>query len=519
MHESEAPNQISRPLGFRFMDRTIPVGNLLAATLILLGLFFRFWGLDRFLGREFLSDENYSVIVHTYESLYRVGAIGSAWQTLPRFFDLVFTIGGLSELNARLGTVFLSVFGLFGWFLFLDLTSSRRMALWSTGFLSVSLHATYFSRLALEPIWVLALFPWCFFFLEKCSSTSFIWAFPFAVSVLIGIFTYPGFSIAAAAITLTVFFWCVSRRQVPRPLAIAGLLTVICILGSLSYWWLKWGIEPLRYYGGGALDLSAVGIVEAAAAISRDAFFKTSSWILPFETSFFEMSLFPLALIGLGSKLSERTAEAKGAPSAHCLLPWAHIFVGTSFFVYISIHVTGAYPGMRRGIFLLLPFYFFCGAGADALIARWVAKRWLSLLVVLIVFAMAGPVIVFQTIRVPGRTNYNYGTGLGQKKVPNDYLQEALLTGDLLLDRREFGGPFEEAYYEAYISLARRYGLLSPSGHTVRFIDSKFFVNRTFTSPTWTILTRNSGLLSQVGSNVNLRKNVFPDGWISLMEK
>lgn len=479
-----------------------------ALILLFCGIYLRFHQLSDFEGGELTSDERYSSFVHVYRSLFAAdGYIGSAWRVSSYTIDTWNQLWGFSVLKMRILPRILGIFGVCGYFLFLREVLSQRIAIWSCLLLLTSIYANYFSRLLLEHYWILFLVPWILYFISKSYKANTIpWAVAAGIFTGIGLFTYPGFLLFALSLGSSIFLGNyiaspAERRPIPRKL-VAGF--VISLVVSIAFVagppFLEHGRISLPYYGGGSMDLSISSALVALSTILLDLLVVTKSWILPYDVAFVEWTSLPLFFIGTFHGLRRRNT-------------FSIICFCTIVLAILLACFSGAYPGMRRVLGVLLPYYVLVAIGLEISI-HWIRCRYKSMgataaVTSLLLFLWAHP-IWYQFARAPGKTRYNFGTGMKHQPLPMDWITETLQTSHILLFRSEFNGNVEGIYYEALSFLGKRYKRFVANSFSIFVVSDDF----SFESlENWVLLTNNKDKHATIPAKNRLHAKPGPGGF------
>jgi len=276
----------------------------------------------------------------------------------------------------------------------------------------------------------------------------------------LSLFTYPGVLVGYAAIALG---WTMaalvevlrSRRpaEAARPLArvparswlaFAAPLAAVLALGALLHARVYAHTHGL-FHGGGSFDLSGAGLRASLPVVLRDAFVHTGSWHLLYpEAPFVDWTWWPLAALG-----------------AWCVWRRAPSWIGRGLVLSIPLvllvaAMCGAYPGMRRGLYILFPLAACAGLGADAVFARAGAGPG----TVIVLLAVAHPVFYQATI---GRRTWDLavlGQSFGSRPLPDDALLAALEQHDVVLSTDEFPNAWDRNRHLHYWRLALRHHAL-----------------------------------------------------------
>lgn len=451
------------------------------------GVFLRVALVAEFQDGRLTSDENLMAIVYTSGIVHGDPVrFGAEKVVSSLILDGWMQLFGPSPLAIRALSTSISLLGLALWCIALRRLAGWRVAMWGTGLLSISVFGIYFGRLGMEMYWVLflgALLLWLYaLWLEKKAPGT---AFVGGLVAGLGFFTYPGFILGVLALLAGLsiaWLWslAITRRAGGRGNGVghtavfhAGLafvgLSIPLALGVWSHVQIFASPDEPIFAGGGHLDLSLGAILSALAQQLKDLFIEGSSWYLVFPSMpFVELVLWPFFVVGLWRSWGDSESwKVRGVALSIPLVLFLSAF-------------TGPYPGVRRSIYLLLPFYFFAAMGivwflsaANASAIReglyGTAKRGVFALV-FVLFGVAH-IVYYQLDFGRAAVSWNFGAGFGTNKIPMDSLLGWLEDKDVILSEHEFGVYFDHWIYMHYPKLARRYGLISPGARDVHFIE------------------------------------------------
>jgi len=467
-------------------------GELIAAvTLIVVGLLLRANFLTEFQGGELTSDENLMSIVYTSGIIngehVRSGAGKIVYAIL---LDAWLHLFGFSVTAIRSLSTVASITGIIFWFLSLRLLCGQRIALWASALFSISFFGIYFGRLSLEIYLTIVFAPLCllayaYWYLHPSRLTAAL-----AGSVLaLSLFTYPGSVLALLAIlcglaaaSLWFFVTITSGKVALKPsyvtirdmaTALAAFLVVTIIVFTLHYIiYAAPGEAAFTGGGGGYLNLTIASILAAIQHLLVDLFFEGSSWYIYFPAMpFVEVVLWPFFISGV--------IFSWGRPENWKI---RGIILSIPAVLLLSA-LTGAYPGMRRAVYLLLPFYYFSAVGIvqffelvknwdQRLLTKSISLTPFSGALVLVMVALAHP-IYYQLTYGKEVASRNLGEGFGTKKIPLELISRLLHSNDVFLYRREFDKYFDHLIYEHYFKMAKRYGNLQADARDVHFLESR----------------------------------------------
>jgi hypothetical protein len=461
---------------------------MLAITLTSMGLILRFAFLDEFQAGRLTSDEHrlaniyISTIVHN--ELARGGATHLAF---ARSLDFWYQTVGFTPLLARSFSAFLGAVSLVFFFFGLRKVAGVRLAMWGTAFLSISLFGIYFSKLAIETGWAIFIPPVVFYFLVVGGKFKFLAVAASGFFLSLGLFSYPGLLMAIIAIIIGIcisFLISKSYRSNFQffeilknwKLGLSFLGGIIPFTAYALYQHIAvYGADQQLMTGNGLFTFEYAPLLDGFVQVLRDAFINADSWYMPYQGEpFFEIPLLPLAVLGL-------------------LMFWRGRWPWYTYGVFVSIPIciimtpfAGPYPGMRRAIFVLLPYYIAVGGGfiyllsavADQEINKLVNNNFKyvlrkPLVLSLIVLAVVQP-LAYQFTTGRDVTRWNFGEGFSKPPIPFNLILKTLKTNDIALDEKEFGGYFDDLIYMHYPRLYSRYNPEATIDHRVVVIRNLY---------------------------------------------
>ena len=443
------------------------VEQLVAFSIIAIGIFFRFYRLDDFFAGRLSSDENLLSVIYVSTVVNgEAAAHGASHLACALTLDVWYRLFGFTPYVARAYMATLGGIGLLFFFLGLRRMSGYRVALWSTAFLSISLQAVYFSKVAFETGWVLFVMPLLGYLLALAvQRRSISWAAAAGSVFSLGIFSYPGFILAVLAIflgfVLALSFGSLQFRAGFRQALRSWRLGAAFVAGAIPFVAFALhrhatvlGASQPLLFGGGGLSLTLGAAVAGWDSLMRDLLIEGSSWYLLFPgMAFLEIALTPLAAYGLLMQYRR---------SASTL--WLAIALSVPICIAL-VPFTGAYPGMRRAIYVTMPYAVAVGCGAvfllDALQQGYDRHSLASRLAVMLSYGVLAIAILhpiaYQATGGRKATAWNPGEGYGNPRIPDEFLLSGLKTKNLLLERREFSGYFDDRLYLHYPRLYARY--------------------------------------------------------------
>lgn len=444
--------------------------------ILIVGLLLRWCFLGNFMGGMFTSDEQLISVIYTSAIAHlepaRNGATHIGYAIALNWWYGLFGFSALTArcFSATLGTVGLASFGIL-----LFKTLGSRPALWGTAFASISLFGIYFSKLALETGWVL-FFPPCIGLLLVFAKERRNPAFGIVAGALFSfsLFSYPGIILSTLILSASICLVITYRYiKTPEISSFAHNKKLLVLAGSFLFGFLPFfffslnahqkifGLNSqLLFRGGGGTEWDLSKIIEGLLQVFRDSFVTADSWYMRYRgMPFFELGLIPIAFLGwLRLKSAVRPAWMVGA-------------VVTLPLLMLSVPFTGAYPGMRRALFVLLPYYALAGLGFSCIlewmaqakiVPFWKSRKFLSLSLILIVSVNS---ISYQLTKGLSSTSWNFSPGFFHDIIPLDFLQNALDKNNVVLLESEFsGGQFDLLIYEHYPRLVALYNTHRPIG-------------------------------------------------------
>ncbi len=459
--------------------------------LIGIGLFLRANFLTEFLGGQLTSDENMMSVVYTSGIVngehVRSGAGKIVYAIVLDAWLLLF---GFSVTSIRALSTVACIVGIGFWFLSLRLLHGKRIALWASALLSISIFGIYFGRLSLEVFWPVVFIPICLLIYASWQAhPSLGIAALGGAFVAFGLFTYPGFLIAMIAVfagLAATWLWAFVKLPWERATLMPSRSTLsdaavavftflaISFIGLILHRMIFAAPNEAMFTGGGGghFNISVLPVLLAIKQMLVDLFVEGSSWYLWLGPApFVEFVLWPFFVTGVLISWG-RTQD------------WKIRGIILSMPVVILLGaLTGAYPGMRRAIYLLLPFYLFSAVGIVQLLE--ITKNWskergsgatyltpISAVIMLVVISLAHP-IYYQFTHGRKATSWNRGEGFGTKKIPLEYLLSNLQSNDVILSKKEFGKYFDDLIYEHYPKMVKRYVAHQEHLHSVHFLENK----------------------------------------------
>ena len=469
---------------------TPPVRTEILAALLLIGvgLTLRFAFLGEFFGGRLTGDEQLAPFIYTSTVVHGEEARnGATHLTLALALDLWYKVFNFSPLAARALSATLGTISLIFFFLGLRLAAGIRLAMWSTAFLSVSLYGIYFSKLAFEIGWVLFIPPILFFLLVSAyQKRSPLLSASAGLMFSLGLFSYPGVLLATISVIAGMAIsYLIFRRKAPLEWRNHHwwLITLAFVVGSVPFTafalyqhFAILGERQALLMGGGALSFTIASLLSGWYAVLYDALFSSSSWYLIYSgMAFFDTALLPLGIYGIFMLWRAATHADREKRWI-----WYGLFLSIPICIAI-IPFTGPYPGMRRALFVLLPYSVALGGGLIFLLHAITAQNAALAItgsmrnhpsykvfgLSILMLAVAHP-IAYQFTAGREITRWMSITeGFGKARIPYSFILEALKTHDIVLDQEEFGGYFDGLIYTHYPRLYKRYNPEADIRHKV----------------------------------------------------
>lgn len=441
---------------------------LASALLLALGVWLRVRDVGAMHGGSLTQDEvwlSWTYLLHVVQGT--PVANGATYLTHAALLDAWHRLVGFWPMAPRWLSVTLGAAGLVCWWGFVARLAGRRTARWSTVVLACATYAIFFSKYALEPVYVLFALPLAGWLLLTWAARP-GWARAVAAGLVLGAscFTYGGLLLGLVALAMgsgvALMEVAVRERRLP---SVAGAWPSLVGLVVVAVGTLAAGLQLHRhvystgavpFLGGGGVQLGFDAWLAGAKAYLADLLVATASWNLPYHgVPFLEPTLWPFAILGV-ARLWQREPRVLlrgillSMPIAVLILP-----------------ATGANPGMRRGIYLLLPFALASGAGLAAVLER--VGPVLAALVIMVAFAH--PLAYQLGVGAREGVESHFGHDFGGRALPEPLLLERLRAGPVLLSQTEYVHPWDRSRHVAFCALAERYGLLPPGVASLSFLE------------------------------------------------
>lgn len=287
-------------------------------------------------------------------------------------------IFGMSAYWARALSALFGLGSLIVFFLALRRLIPLGAAWLATGLLALSLYAGFFSRLAIEPGWCLFFFALNLYLFARLREGR-RGFFLLGLSVALGVFTYPGYTLwLLGAMPFLLFAIRRDWRSlvVPAVWTLAGFF--VFTVPSVIFHYLTQSHAPL-FRGGGVLLESSNSYWDSLVIHVYDIFISANSYYLVFnKDTFLETSLFAFFALGAWALVKRERRH------------WAAVLLGSAVVLpFLSATATN-HPGMRRAILLLPIFYIFAGVGMNWLITRFANSSFVWRALSLLLVAAAG---------------------------------------------------------------------------------------------------------------------------------
>jgi hypothetical protein len=452
--------------------RSVSKSEVVSVCLLLtLAAFLRFVDLEDLHGGRLTMDE--AALTRTYvagivglEPVFN----GASYVTHALLLDAWYHVFGVSTYSARYFTFTIGLLGLVFFFASVRLLLGTRCALWSTAVLAVSAFAAFFSTFALEAVHVFVVLPVSAFLLIRWFvRPTRLRALAAGVTLGFGFFTYPGVILGLGALgcgwLLALVASGIRRRRLPDLGFVSaspwqswcwfavGLLVVLAT--GISLHATIYATQKALFAGGGDFGLSATGYLGALRVLAVDSFLGGKSWHMPFRSlPFFETTLWPWAILGAALIWNRRPSWA-----------WRGAVLSIAITVFL-VPLTGPDPGMRRGLYALLPFTALVGVSACAALDR--LGRIFGL--VLLGLALAHPLYYQLALGRAQATSGRFGASFGAAPVPDGFLLAQLERSDIVMSADEFSHERDRGRHTGFHKLAVRHGALDRTDHTLSFL-------------------------------------------------
>ncbi len=453
--------------------RVSAVEAVLWAAIVITGVWLRFGHVSTLNGGVLTMDEAQSTRTYISEVIeFAPAEFGGTYLTQAWLLDGWYELFGVGTYSARYYTAAITLVGLVLFFATLSRLLNRRVAAWAAALLAVSTYAVHFAVFAVEvgilqfglPLGAFAFVVWL---RRPTALRSCVCGLVLGLSL----FTYPGVLVGYAAILAGwAVCWTAARARgrapVPNPFAHVSprswILFTACFAavvgtGAILHARVYTHIHGL-FAGGGSLDLSWSGFEESLPIVLHDLFVETTTWLEIFRhTPFVDWTYWPLALVGAWCLWTRRG-------------DWVSRGVVLSVpLVILFAVVCGAYPGMRRALYILMPVSAFAALGVDALYAR--AGRWVGSLIVVLV--VGHPVYYQMTIGRQDWRTASFGASFGADPIPDTLLLEALEKHEVIMSADEYPSGWDRNRLIHYWKLARRHGALRERTHALTFVSAR----------------------------------------------
>lgn len=462
---------------------------LAALVLIAVGLTLRLAFLGEFFGGNLTGDEHLATIITSTTVHGERTRDGATHLTMALGLDFWYQVFGFSPLAARALSAALGTISLIFFFLGLRRAAGFRLALWSTAFLSVSLYGIYFSKISFDIVWALSLPPVVFFFLISAwQNRSALLAASAGLVFSLGLFSYPGFMLATISVIAGMVISHLVYRRNAEPSWWRSsqwwIMTLAFITGAIPYavfavyqhfTALGAGGEPLLMGGGALSSFSISSILSGWYQVLYDALFSSSSWYLIYhDLAFFEIALLPLGVYGIYMFWRAGTHADREKRWM-----WYGLFLAIPILISM-VPFTGPYPGMRRAVFVLLPYSIALGGGFIFLLNAILAQRTVpaipdsgrnhllyKMLGLSILILAVAHSITYQFGTGRDISRVNRGEGFVKPRIPYSFILGKLKSHDIVFDQAEFTGWFDGLIYTHYPRLYNRYNPEADIRHNV----------------------------------------------------
>ncbi|HMN67510.1 MAG TPA: glycosyltransferase family 39 protein [Bdellovibrionales bacterium] len=249
------------------------------------------------------------------------------------------------------------------------LMATRRLvntpaALFTAGFLGLSMYGVFFSTLILEPAWTMFFFALALYVYSLCIDER-LKAAAIGLILALGTFTYPSFvlwTLALAPASLLVYRGELVRRW---KLLLPLLLGAALFAGpTLWFHFSHYADRPLLQGGGVFLAGERFQYFVSLWTHILDLWWKTTSYYLLYtELAFVEYMTW--GFFGLGVWRLIILEKRRWA---------AALLISMVLTIPLSAFATNL-PGMRRAIVILAPYYMFVGVGFEIFVSRALQAR------------------------------------------------------------------------------------------------------------------------------------------------
>ncbi len=277
-------------------------------------------------------------------------------------FDRWRSLVGFSVFSSRALSAIIGVLGILLYYLSFKKIFNKNVALLVAGLISCGLYSSFFSRIAIETGWALTVFALNLYIYSKiqCGQLSRLKYFLLGITVALGLFTYPGYTVGIVCLIPGVLIATLynnrdsfknSRRLIFQHAIFFCIGLLSLLIPIIIFHYQNQSHAPFLF-GGGVLKNVNVSYLDSVLIQFKDIFFLGQSYYLPFTNcSFVESSLWGFFCIGVWNLVIQKKNS-----------------FGIAFLIMLLVLPFGValalnYPGMRRGVMFLAPFYLFCGVG------------------------------------------------------------------------------------------------------------------------------------------------------------
>ncbi len=334
---------------------------VLGSLLCLFSTFPRVYHVSSITHESFIFEEISASIIYISKLLIDEKTYSGATQILyALLFDIWRKVGGFSVFWARSLSGVVGIIGLLFYYLSFKKLINKNAAFIIVGLFSCSLYACFFSRLAIETGWALTIFA-LNLYVYSCINQNPLKKrnyFFLGLTIAMGLVTYPGYTLGLCAYTIgLVVSWLLEpakyklRTFVKCEIPLVALGILIPLVPVFIFHITYQAHAPL-FFGGGVFSNTDTPYLDSVMVQLNDIFVAGTSYYLPFlSLGFVESWFWGYFVLGV-SKLvfQKRNSFALTLFTMILLLP---------FLVALARN----YPGMRRGIMFLAPFYYFSGTG------------------------------------------------------------------------------------------------------------------------------------------------------------
>lgn len=455
-----------------------------------IGIFFRLRYANAIASGNYIYEE-INALKYVHDMLSGTQTMTGATNMTYLVFEIIWkSVFGHSLMLDRFLVGTLNLAGLIFLYFAVKNLIDRSSALLAVGLASVSLYACHFARLAVETSWPLPFFAASLFLYSKILKGSHVrlFAFLLGLCIALGIFTYPGYTIwvlPASAVLLLIQLR--ERKFNFSILSFLSLGFLLYFIPTIAFHFSAQSAAPLFRGGGAAPDFSSYW--PALQTNLHDLFLSGDSYYLHQGGSFIEAGLLGFFLIGVWRLV------------IHDRRHWAMALIVSMLAIPFLSALAFNYPGIRRGITLLLPYYLFAGAGITVFFDLLAQMRPL--------LRMAGYAACFSVLVLStGSLAQSASTALSES--PHDKFAKLLQMPEFKdwLENENFvvvvngyGSytDFIARYFDVYVNLLEKFSGIQAKNFSVR--NGQGYFPPDLNSKKYTLIVDGLGLLQLLQSN------------------